>query len=153
PFTDELAKPLVPVGDRPMLAHVVDALRRGGAREVVVNTHHRAGDFDREIERLRANIQVVHEPAILGTAGGVANAAAALGDGDVVVWNGDILAPELDVAALVEDLHAGTGDVIWVVAPRVVGEGTVGLDGAGRVVRLRGETFGFEKSGGDFLGI
>jgi len=152
PFTDELAKPLMPVGDRPMLAHVIDALRRGDVRDVVVNTHHRAGDFDREIEALRANVHVVHEPSILGTAGGVANAATALGDGDVVVWNGDILAPDLDVAALFGALRA-VGDVIWVVAPRRVGEGTVGLDSAGRVVRLRGEMFGAEVSGGDFLGI
>jgi mannose-1-phosphate guanylyltransferase len=153
PFSDELAKPLMPVGDRPMLAHVVDALRRGGVSDIVVNTHHRAGDFDREIEALRANVHVLHEPSILGTAGGVANAAAALGAEDVVVWNGDILAPDLDVAALLGRLTSEPGGVVWVVAPRRVGEGTVGLDVKGHVVRLRGETFGQESSGGDFLGI
>src|SRR6185295_4138673 len=87
PLTDELAKPLMPVGDRPMLAHVIDALSRGGVEDVVVNTHHRGGDFVPQIERLGLAIHVVHESKILGTAGGVANASRTLGTGDVVVWN------------------------------------------------------------------
>jgi mannose-1-phosphate guanylyltransferase len=153
PLTDELAKPLMPVGDRTMLAHAVETLRRGGIRDVVLNTHHRAADFDGRIRELGGNVQVVHESEILGTAGGVANASAELGAGDVVVWNGDILAPDLDVAALIERRAATGSDTLWVVAPRPSGEGTVGLDAGGRVVRLRGERFGSEASGGDFLGI
>jgi mannose-1-phosphate guanylyltransferase len=153
PLTDELAKPLMPVGDRPMLAHVIGTLRRGGVRDVVVNTHHRAADFGARIEQLGGNVQVVHEPDILGTAGGVANASVELGAHDVVVWNGDILAPDLDIGALVERRAATGAGMLWVVAPRALGEGTVGLDAAGNVVRLRGEHFGPEASGGDFLGI
>jgi mannose-1-phosphate guanylyltransferase len=153
PLTEELAKPLMPVGDRPMIAHAVDTLVRGGVRQIVVNTHHRAADFDRPIAALDAVVQVVHEPEILGTAGGVANAAAALGVSDVVVWNGDILAPDLDVAALIERRASRGAGALWVVRPLPRGEGTVGLDGAGNIVRLRGERFGSEEAGGDFLGI
>jgi mannose-1-phosphate guanylyltransferase len=40
-----------------------------------------------------------------------------------------------------------------VVRPRPRGQGTVGLDDAGCVVRLRGETFGREMAGGDFAAI
>src|SRR5262249_9883692 len=79
PLTDELPKPLMPVGDRPMLAHVVEALARGGVSDVVVNTHHRAEDFASPIARFGLGLQVIHEPEILGTAGGLANAAGALG--------------------------------------------------------------------------
>jgi mannose-1-phosphate guanylyltransferase len=153
PLTDELAKPLMPVGDRPMLAHVVETLARGGVRHVVINTHHRAADFSRRIEELGASIRVVHESEILGTAGGVAHASAELGASDVVVWNGDILAPDLDVGALVDRRAATGSDTLWVVEPRAPGEGTVGLDAKGNVVRLRGERFGPEAFGGDFLGI
>ena len=45
PLTDELAKPLMPVGDRPVLAHIRAALERAGIARVVANVHHRAGDF------------------------------------------------------------------------------------------------------------
>src|SRR6185369_6419315 len=39
------------------------------------------------------------------------------------------------------------------VAPRSLGEGTVGLDAEGNVVRLRGERFGTEARGGDYVGV
>src|SRR5712672_1949388 len=100
PLTDELPKPLMPVGDRPMIAHVWDALRSSGIERVVANTHHLAIDFEHEIRRLGVDIEVVHEPEILGTAGGVANASAALGAGAILIWNGDVLASALDVPAL-----------------------------------------------------
>ena len=40
-----------------------------------------------------------------------------------------------------------------VIAPRARGEGTVGIGEDGSVVRLRGERFGEEHAGGDFVGI
>ena len=153
PLTDELAKPLMPVGDRPVLAHVVEALGRGGVTRIVANTHHRAADFQRKIDHLTAKVHFLHEPRILGTAGGVANAASALGDGPIVVWNGDILAPDLDVLAVVAEHARGGAGVLWVVEPTAPGTGTVGLDDTGCIVRLRGQQFGSETSGGEFLGI
>jgi MurNAc alpha-1-phosphate uridylyltransferase len=39
PLTDELPKPLLPVGDRPVLAHITRELRRAGHEAGVVNTH------------------------------------------------------------------------------------------------------------------
>src|SRR5277367_6976775 len=93
PLTDELPKPLLPVGDRPAMAHVAARLAAAGIREAVLNTHHLAAEFTPErLAALPLALRVIHEPEILGTAGGLANAAALLGDGDVVVWNGDILA-------------------------------------------------------------
>jgi len=153
PLTDELAKPLMPVGDRPVLGHVIEMLAGAGVGRVVVNTHHRALDFDRQVEALSPNVQVVHEPRILGTAGGVSNAASALAAGDVIVWNGDILAPGLDVAAVIESRPLSGAEAIWVVAPLPSGSGAVGLNVEGDLVRLRGERFGQEASGGDFVGI
>jgi mannose-1-phosphate guanylyltransferase len=153
PLTDELAKPLMPVGDRPALAHIAAALERAGISTIVANTHHRSTDFDNEIKKWKPEVHLVHESSILGTAGGVAHAASALGQGPVVVWNGDILAPTLDVAALVAQHRETPASVLWVVEPTAAGKGTVGLDDERRVVRLRGERFGHETSGGDFLGV
>ncbi|AKT40809.1 nucleotidyltransferase family protein [Chondromyces crocatus] len=162
PLTDERPKPLVWVGDRPLLAHVVDRLARGGVQHVVMNTFHRAEDFGAEaLGPLALPVHVVREATILGTAGGVANAAAWLGEGDALVWNGDILI-DLDVAALVtaharharhaRHAHAGVAATL-AVAPRESGVGTVGVGAQGEVVRLRGERFGEEVAGGDFVGV
>jgi mannose-1-phosphate guanylyltransferase len=153
PLTERLPKALMPVGDRPMIAHVSDALRRSGIDRIVANLHHLAIDFEHEIERLGIDIEVVHEAEILGTAGGVANAGAALGSGAILIWNGDILAPALDVRALRDRLESTSVAAVWVVEPAPVGRGTVGLDEEGHVVRLRGEAFGEEVSGGEYVGI
>jgi mannose-1-phosphate guanylyltransferase len=152
PLTEWRAKPLAPVGDRPALAHVLDAVARGGVGRVVVNAHHRAGDV-RAFAAADGRFVVSEEADLLGTAGGVAHARSLLGDGDVLVWNGDILA-DVDVARLV---RAHRTDATLVVRPGTagsVGAGNVGLATDGRVVRLRNETVAAgEVAGGEFLGV
>jgi NDP-sugar pyrophosphorylase family protein len=150
PLTDHCAKALVPVGDRPALAHVLDRLRTAGISRVVVNAHH-------HVDQLRAfalgavglDLGLSEEPHLLGTAGGIAHATRLLGGGDVLLWNADILA-DVDVPAL---LAAHRDEATLVVQPLGRGEGSVGLDEAGRVVRLRKESFADEARGGQFLGI
>ncbi len=153
PLTDELPKPLVPVGDRAAVAHIAERLARAGIGEAVLNTHHLAEAFTpARIDGLPLRLRVIHEASILGTGGGVANAAPLLGVGDVIVWNGDILV-DVDVAALLRAHRAERASATLAVAPRARGEGTVGVAADGAVVRLRGERFGEEARGGDFLGI
>ncbi|HEX8796372.1 MAG TPA: sugar phosphate nucleotidyltransferase [Polyangiaceae bacterium] len=153
PLTEHCAKPLVPVGDRPALAHVLDRLRAAGATRIVVNAHHHADQVRAFVAGLGAGAGVAlsEETELLGTAGGIARAAPLLGDGDVLVWNGDILA-DVDVASLVAE-HQAPSQATLLVQPLPAGRGPVGLDAQGRVVRLRHERFGAEATGGDFLGI
>lgn len=159
PLTSWRAKPMVPVGDQPVVGHIAAALRASVAIErLVVNVHHRPEDVVGWAEG--AGAIVSHEPTLLGTAGGIAKARAFLGEGDVLVWNGDILCP-LDPAALLA-AHAtppmakepATGRVSSAEEPGKTrapiatlavrrrsgvgpGPGNVGLDAEGRVVRLR----------------
>lgn len=149
PLTEHRAKPLVPVGDRPALAHVLDRLRAAGATRVVVNAHHHAAQVRAFVEQVGASLS--EETELLGTAGGIARAAPLLGEGDVLVWNGDILA-DVDVADLVA-AHRAPSQATLLVQPLPAGRGPVGLDVHGRVVRLRQDRFGAEATGGDFLGI
>ena len=144
PLTDELPKPLMPVGDAPAIAHVARALS-GVANSLVVNTHHRADAFDGLV--LPLPHVALHETEILGTAGGVARARAAFDGAEVVVWNGDIVA-DVDARALVDRLRATGALAAWVVAPRPCGQGTVGLSRDGFVVRVRSVVVGEEASGG-----
>lgn len=149
PMTEWVAKPMVPIGDAPAVAHVVRQVRLATSR-VVVNVHHRPEDVAAWARR--EGVQVSHEPELLGTAGGVQRAAALLGEGAVLVWNGDIVSP-FDPRALAAAHVASAPLATLAVRARPRGEGNVGLDAAGRVVRLRKETFADEASGGEFLGI
>ncbi|NRA35028.1 MAG: NTP transferase domain-containing protein [Polyangiaceae bacterium] len=150
PLSLELPKPLVPIGDAPMLQQIARQLASYGCERAVVNTHHLAGEFASRFQNLAVPFQVRNEPEILGTAGGIRNVADWLGDGPSLVWNGDILA-DIDAELLLAG--ADDGQLCLAVAPVVSGSGTVGLDGSGAIVRLRGEVFGYEVSAADYVGI
>jgi len=144
PLTDRLAKPMVPIGDRPAIAHVADRVRLAASR-LVANVHHRPEDV---AAGARAEgIAVSEERELLGTAGGVARERPLLGEGDVLVWNADIIS-SLDPREL-RLTHAAT----LAVRARPAGEGNVGIDDDGRIVRLRQERIDEETRGGEFLGI
>lgn len=154
PLTDTVPKPLVPVGDRPAIEHILEVLVRAGFTDVVVNAHHAAEALASYEPRQKVRLRVSFERELLGTAGGVHAARTLLGEGDVLVWNGDILCP-LDAQALVR-AHRGARDegakatLAFVPASR----GNIGIDAAGRVVRLRQETVApGEVRAGDFLPV
>jgi mannose-1-phosphate guanylyltransferase len=151
PLTLELPKPLVPVGDRPLLAHIAERCRAVGVTSLLANAHHEQAKFTIKIKELSLNIRVLVEPRILGTAGGVAGGRAWFEPGPVLVWNGDILT-EPPLTELLELSRARDAQVL-AVSPRPVGVGSVGLAEDGRVVRLRGRVFGPELRSADYVGV
>jgi mannose-1-phosphate guanylyltransferase len=150
PLTDSLAKPMVPIGDAPAVDHIATRLRSSGFERLVVNVFHRPEDL--RAWAAAAHVLISEESELLGTAGGVEHAASALGAGDVLVWNGDILS-ELDPDELFAAHVASDAAATLAVVPRPAGEGNVGLGQDGRIVRLRKESFGAESSGADFIGV
>jgi NDP-sugar pyrophosphorylase family protein len=142
---------VVPVGDRPLLAHIAAACRAAGISTLVANAHHEHDKLSSVIKVLSLNIDVSVEAEILGTAGGVAGARGHFEPGAVLVWNGDILT-QAPVPTLLELAQAHDAQVL-AVSPRAVGEGTIGMDDEGHVVRLRGRVFGRETRAGDYVGV
>lgn len=111
PLTDRLPKALVSVAGRPMIAHAVDALRRAGCDELIVNAHHFAEQVDEYFLRHDAGVpvRVLHEREILGTGGGVLNAAPFLEKEDVfLLYNADIIV-EADLSAMLRAFHIEAG--------------------------------------------
>jgi mannose-1-phosphate guanylyltransferase len=152
PLSSWCAKPLVPIGDRPAIAHIVAQV--SGQGPVVVNAHHLA---DQVASYARsAGLAVSREEELLGTAGGLRAAGGLLGAGDVLVWNGDMIG-DLDVGALAaaHARNAADGSVATlVVRPRSDKGGNTGLDAERGVVRLRRETCrDGEVKSADFLGV
>jgi NDP-sugar pyrophosphorylase family protein len=100
PLTDDLPKPLLPVGARPILDYVVSHLASAGVREVTIATHYR-GELIRDHfgdgAPWQVNIQYVDEEAPLGTAGALRLLPAS--GPPLFVINGDILT-KLDVAEM-----------------------------------------------------
>lgn len=100
PPTDEIPKPMLPVGDRPLIERVVEQLRDAGIREVNISTHYlpeKIVEHFGDGRRFGVEVRYVTEERPLGTAG----ALGLLEDDDapVLMLNGDVLTA-VDFAAL-----------------------------------------------------
>lgn len=151
PLTLTTPKPLLPVGGRPIVEHVLDLARDHGTSEAVLTVHHLApsirswlGDgTDHGI-----SIRYATEDRPLGTAGGVRAALGDALDDDVLVLSGDAIS-DMDLSALIHrhrDSHAAlTMALTRREDPREFG--LVDLDDRGRVRRFQekpawGDVFG-----------
>ena len=101
---------MMPLVDRPMVAHQLDHLRRHGVRDVVFSCGYRPEALETHFgdgSGVGMRLRYVVDPEPLGTAGAVKNAEPLLGDDDLLVLNGDILT-DLDLGALREQ-HVRVG--------------------------------------------
>ena len=93
PLTDAMPKPLVPVGGKPLINHVLDRLAAVGVETAVVNVHHFADQIEQHLKPRRApRIIISDERAdVLGTGGGVVKALPRLGSAPFFLVNSDTL--------------------------------------------------------------
>ncbi len=114
PLTYEIPKPMVPVLDRPVMAHIVDLLDRHGIDDVIANLHY-FPDTIREYfgDRLAYRF----EEELLGTAGGVRNCADFFGSERFVIVSGDALT-DIDLNRLVAR-HEQAGGIATLTVRRV----------------------------------
>jgi mannose-1-phosphate guanylyltransferase len=114
PITFELPKPMVPVLDRPVMAHIVGMLERQGFGELIANLHYYP---DTIRDYFGDRLEYRFEAELLGTAGGVRNVADFFGDDPVVVVSGDALT-DTDLNALVER-HRSAGGIATLTVKKV----------------------------------
>jgi dTDP-glucose pyrophosphorylase len=92
PITENVPKALLPVGDRPIMEHIVDQLRDAGIHRINVATHHLADQIKNHFGDGRdfgVELNYVSEERPLGTAGALG--MLQLDDQPVLVINGDVL--------------------------------------------------------------
>jgi dTDP-glucose pyrophosphorylase len=92
PLTEEVPKPMLPVGDRPILEHIINQLQNSGIRKVQMTTHYKPEIIKQHFgtgEKFGLDIQYVNEDQPLGTAGALGNIEES--DEPMLVLNGDIL--------------------------------------------------------------
>ncbi len=101
PYTTVLPKPLMPIGDRPVLDIVVRQLKAHGFEHITMATGYLAElieAFFRDGESYGVKIDYFREREPLGTVGALA-LIDGIGDDDVLVMNGDVLT-DIDYGAL-----------------------------------------------------
>ena len=137
PITDNLPKPLVAIGGKPMLDHALDRLAEAGVEEAVVNVHHLAAQIEAHVAaRTSPRVTISDERALLlETGGGVKKALPLLGSDPFFHVNSDSLWSETgcsNMSAMADAWDATSMDMLLLLARR---EGSVGFDGRGDFVR------------------
>lgn len=118
PLTKEVPKPMLPVGDKPLLEHIVQQLKHAGIHHVNFATYYKSEvitKYFKNGEDFDIDIRYVQEDQPLGTAG----ALSLLEDHDepLLVINGDILT-SLDFRALLIFHREHKADLTICVCPR-----------------------------------
>ncbi|WP_225824056.1 sugar phosphate nucleotidyltransferase [Streptomyces naphthomycinicus] len=141
PFTDALAKPLVPVLDRPVIAYTMATMAAAGVEEIFVNLHHRADQMRAALMRGDSAVPVTTrlEPTLSGPAGALRVFADDLAPYDaVVVASGDVLI-EADLTGLLNRHRTGGASLTVAVTRQQRGRnfGVLDIADDGRITRAR----------------
>jgi N-acetylmuramate 1-kinase len=126
PVTRFVPKALLPAAGRPLLEWNLLHLAAHGVDEVVVNAHHLAEEMRHwdaslaaRVDRGLPRVRLVVEPEILGTGGGIANAATWLDSDPVVVVNADqLFRPDLAAARRTHEKGRFLATLLCVRDPR-----------------------------------
>jgi mannose-1-phosphate guanylyltransferase len=143
PLTRLVAKPALPVLNRPLLHWTLERLARAGVREVVVNTHHLPETVEAAARKARGvglKLKTVREePEILGTGGGPRAVREWLGAGPVLLVNGDVLFA-MDLRALVARHRARGARATLALRPNPGGySAVVSEPRTGRILSIAGK--------------
>ncbi len=140
PLTTERPKPMVPIVNKPVMAHILDLLLRNGIDDVVVTLHYLPdsvrGYFGNESGGVRITYSV--EERSLGTAGSVRLASKFLSAEPFLVVSGDSLT-DFNLHRAVE-FHEESGAAVTLILYRVslpLDYGVVITDDTGRILRFQ----------------
>jgi MurNAc alpha-1-phosphate uridylyltransferase len=93
PLTDTVPKPLLQVGGRALIEHLIETLRRAGYTELVINHSYLGAALEQALgDGARYGVRILYSPEsdrALETGGGIQRALPLLGDCFLVV-NGDL---------------------------------------------------------------
>jgi MurNAc alpha-1-phosphate uridylyltransferase len=133
PLTEKMPKPLVEVGGKPLIDHVLDRLAESGVERAVVNVHHFAEQIERHVAaRTNPKITISDERGLLlGTGGAVVKALPELGGAPFFHVNSDSIwidGVKPNLARLVESFDPAAMDALLLLAPTT---GSIGYAGRG----------------------
>ena len=119
PLTANQPKPMLPLGNRPIMDHIVRHVRDHGVKDIVVTVQFLASqvrNYFGDGSDMGVDLTYATEPTPLGTAGSIRNAADRLRETFLVI-SGDALT-DIDLGQLV-DFHRARGALATVALARV----------------------------------
>lgn len=140
PLTDNCPKPMLPVGEKPILEHIVERLKHQGFINFYLSTHYMPEvitEYFGDGSRWDVRITYVHENEPLGTAGALSLLPEDIPDLPIILLNGDVLT-DLNFARLLEHHNSNKFDATMCLREieNQVSYGVVELE-QGKVVGMR----------------
>jgi NDP-sugar pyrophosphorylase family protein len=127
PLTEEMAKPLIPIFQKPLITFALDHLRAAGLQSFIINTHHLPEQFE-ELLGAATDVRLVHEPVLLETGGGIKNVEQWLGSEPFLVYSGDILT-DIDLEPLLLEHFRAGNDVTLALRTTGLAQGVAFREG------------------------
>ena len=141
PLTNTVPKHLLPVGNKPILFHVLDYIKEAGIKDIGIVVSPDSGPYIEEAtgsgSKWGAKITFIIQPEPLGLAHAVKVAQGFLGDSPFLMFLGDNLIQE-GVKDFLGEFHASNSDasILLKEVPDPKAFGVAELDSSGRVVNL-----------------
>jgi NDP-sugar pyrophosphorylase family protein len=154
PYTKILPKPLMPIGDMPILEILLRQMRRAGVQEVILTVGHLSGllnAFFQDGSRWGLNIRYSYEEQPLGTAGPLSLVGGL--DETFLVTNGDVLTT-LNIADLIafHRSHQAAATIATHIRRVHVDLGVIQFDGSDQVTGyIEKPTYEFRVSMGIYV--
>lgn len=138
PLTDHTPKCLVPIDGQPLLSIWLDFCERLGVQEVLINTHHLAGQLSDWAAKQKSalKIRLFHEEVLLGSAGTLAANRAFVGDDSnfYVFYADNLVRTDLSRLRSTHRENSGVVTMGLFETPRPQDCGIVTLDDDGRII-------------------
>ena len=141
PLTNTVPKHLLPVGNKPILFHVLDYIEEAGIKDIGIVVSPDSGHYIEEaintVSERGGKITFIVQPEPLGLAHAVKVAQHFLGDSSFLMFLGDNLIQE-GVKDFLGEFHASNSDasILLKEVPDPKAFGVAELDSSGRVVHL-----------------
>ncbi len=141
PLTKQVPKPLVPIAGEPNSGHVMRYLHSFGIEDVAINVHYLADKIVSAFgdgSRYGVKLHYLHEEVLLGSAGGVKQMEAFLGDDTFVVVGCDGLTDlRLDALIAFHKKKKSLASIALVEEDDVSHYGVVVTDDDGRIIEFQ----------------
>ncbi|MEP3198816.1 MAG: nucleotidyltransferase family protein [Lentilitoribacter sp.] len=157
PLTEKIPKPLVSVGDKPLLQYCFDSLEDAGFEQAIVNVHYLPDQIIDYVAQVKQSFKICvsdEREELLDSGGGIVNALSQIDDfahapflllNADTFWLDDDDQDEKNIKQLADRFNVEEMDILLMIVPisRTTGHhgrGDFNVDENGRLTRFRGTT-------------
>jgi len=119
PLTDTVPKPLIPIGDKPLLQHIIENLKKYGVKNIILSVGYKAElieEYFKDGSWLGLKISYSPESLPLGTGGAIKQAAEGLKKPFFLQWGDNLM--DVNWKEMYEEYIASKAKILMVLTPR-----------------------------------